>query len=66
MMNRLKASPLVFGQGTLACATAHNLDNLGRIVDLDVLAEASKTGLVAAVLFIVAIVAATVAGVLEA
>ena len=65
-MNRLKASPLVFGQGTLACATAHNLDNLGRIVDLDVLAEASKTGLVAAVLFIVAIVAATVAGVLEA
>lgn len=66
MMNRLKASPLVFGQGTLACATAHNLDNLGRIVDLDVLAEASKTGLVAAVLFIVAIVGATVAGVLEA
>lgn len=65
-MNRLKASPLVFGQGTLACATAHNLDNLGRIVDLDVLAEASKTGLVAAVLFIVAIVGATVAGVLEA
>ena len=65
-MNRLKASPLVFGQGTLACATAHNLDNLGRIVDLDVLAEASKTGLVAAVIFIVAIVGGTVAGVLEA
>jgi len=64
-MNRLKASPLVFGQGTLACATAHNLDNLGRIVDLDVLTEASKTGLVAAVLFIVAIVGGTVAGVLE-
>ncbi len=66
MINRLKASPLVFGQGTLACATAHNLDNLGRIVDLDVLAEASKTGLAAAVLFIVAIVGGTVAGVLEA
>ena len=65
-MNRLKASPLVFGQGTLACATAHNLDNLGRIVDLDVLTEASKTGLVAAVIFIVAIVGGTVAGVLEA
>jgi hypothetical protein len=65
-MNRLKASPLVFGQGTLACATAHNLNDLGRIVDLDVLAEASKTGLVAAVFFIVAIVAGTVAGVLEA
>jgi hypothetical protein len=65
MMDRLKASPLVFGQGTLACATAHNLDNLGRIVDLDVLTEASKTGLVAAVLFIVAIVGGTVAGVLE-
>jgi hypothetical protein len=64
-MDRLKASPLVFGQGTLACATAHNLDNLGRIVDLDVLTEASKTGLVAAVLFIVAIVGGTVAGVLE-
>ena len=64
-MNRLKASPLVFGQGTLACATAHNLDNLGRIVDLDVLTEASKTGLVAAVLFVVAIVGGTVAGVLE-
>jgi hypothetical protein len=66
MMDRLKASPLVFGQGTLACATAHNLDNLGRVVDLDVLTEASKTGLVAAVLFIVAIVGGTVAGVLEA
>ena len=66
MMNRLKASPLVFGQGTLACATAHNLGDLGRIVDLDVLAEASKTGLVAAVIFIVAIVGGTVAGVLEA
>ena len=65
MMDRLKASPLVFGQGTLACATAHNLDNLGRIVDLDVLTEASKTGLVAAVLFVVAIVGGTVAGVLE-
>ena len=65
-MNRLKASPLVFGQGTLACATAHNLNDLGRIVDLDVLAEASRTGLVAAVLFIVAIVGGTVAGVLEA
>jgi len=65
-MNRLKASPLVFGQGTIACATAHNLDNLARIVDLDVLAEASKTGLVAAVFFIVAIVGGTVAGVLEA
>ena len=65
-MNRLKASPLVFGQGTLACATAHNLDNLARLVDLDVLAEASKTGLVAAVFFIVAIVGGTVAGVLEA
>ena len=65
-MDRLKASPLVFGQGTLACATAHNLDNLARIVDLDVLAEASKTGLVAAVFFIVAIVGGTVAGVLEA
>ena len=65
-MNRLKASPLVFGQGTLACATAHNLDNLARIVDLDVLTEASKTGLVAAVFFIVAIVGGTVAGVLEA
>ena len=64
-MNRLKASPLVFGQGTLACATAHNLDNLGRIVDLDVLTEASKTGLVAAVLLVVAIVGGTVAGVLE-
>ncbi len=66
MMDRLKASPLVFGQGTLACATAHNLDDLARIVDLDVLAEASKTGLAAAVLFIVAIVGGTVAGVLEA
>jgi len=65
-MTRLKASPLVFGQGTLACATAHNLNDLGRIVNLDVLAEASKTGLVAAVLFIVAIVGGTVAGVLEA
>ncbi len=65
-MDRLKASPLVFGQGTLACATAHNLDDLARIVDLDVLAEASKTGLAAAVLFIVAIVGGTVAGVLEA
>ena len=65
-MNRLKASPLVFGQGTLACATAHNLNDLGRIVDLDVLAEASRTGLVAAVLFIVAIVGGTVAGILEA
>jgi predicted permease len=65
-MNRLKASPLVFGQGTLACATAHNLNDLGRIVNLDVLAEASKTGLVAAVFFIVAIVGGTVAGVLEA
>ena len=64
-MDRLKASPLVFGQGTLACATAHNLDNLGRIVDLDVLTEASKTGLVAAVLFVVAIVGGTVAGLLE-
>ena len=65
-MNRLKASPLVFGQGTLACATAHNLNDLARIVDLDVLAEASRTGLVAAVFFIVAIVGGTVAGVLEA
>jgi len=65
-MNRLKASPLVFGRGTLACATAHNLNDLGRIVDLDVLAEASRTGLVAAVLFIVAIVGGTVAGILEA
>jgi len=65
-MNRLKASPLVFGQGTLACATAHNLNDLGRIVNLDVLTEASKTGLVAAVLFIVAIVGGTVAGILEA
>jgi len=65
-MNRLKASPLVFGQGTLACATAHNLNDLGRIVDLDVLAEASRTGLVAAVLFIVAIVGGTIAGILEA
>jgi hypothetical protein len=65
-MNRLKASPLVFGQGTLACATAHNLNDLGRIVNLDVLTEASKTGLVAAVFFIVAIVGGTVAGVLEA
>jgi predicted permease len=64
-MNRLKASPLVFGQGTLACATAHNLGDLGRIVNLDVLAEASKTGLVAAVFFIVAIVGGTVAGILE-
>lgn len=66
MMNRLKASPLVFGNGTLACATAHNLDNLGRIVDLDVIAEASKTGLVAAVIFVVAIAGGTVAGILEA
>lgn len=66
MMNRLKASPLVFGQGTLACATAHNMNDLARIMNLEVLAEASKTGLVAAVLFIVAIVGGTVAGVLEA
>ncbi len=66
MIDALKASPLVFGNGTLACATAHNLGDLGRIVDLDVIAEASKTGLAAAVLFIVAIVGGTVAGVLEA
>ncbi len=65
-MNRLKASPLVFGQGTLACATAHNLDDLARIVDLDVLAERLEDRLVAAVFFIVAIVGGTVAGVLEA
>jgi hypothetical protein len=56
----------VFGNGTLACATAHNLGDLGRIVDLDVIAEASKTGLVAAVIFVVAIVGGTVAGILEA
>ena len=35
-----------FSQGTIACAVAHNWENLEAVADPAVLQEASKTGLV--------------------
>ena len=46
----IKKSPLRYVQGTLACAAAHNLEQLQQVLDLAVLQEASKTGVVLATL----------------
>ena len=44
----MKKSPLRYVQGTLACAVAHNLEQLEQVLDPAVLQEASKTGVVLA------------------
>jgi len=44
----IKKYPLRYVQGTLACAVAHNLEQLQQVVDPAVLQEASKTGVVLA------------------
>ena len=44
----IKKYPLRYVQGTLACAVAHNLEQLQQVIDPAVLQEASKTGVVLA------------------
>ena len=44
----IEKSPLRYVQGTLACAVAHNLEQLQQVIDPAVLQEASKTGVVLA------------------
>lgn len=46
------SSSLFFSQGTLACAVAHNLNDLQAVFDPAVLQEASKTGVVLAVMLL--------------
>ena len=44
MKEQLKSAAALFSEGTLACAIAHNLEDLTAVADLAVMQEASKTG----------------------
>ena len=44
MKEQLKQAAALFSEGTLACAIAHNLEDLTAVADLAVMQEASKTG----------------------
>ena len=44
MKDNLKHAATFFSEGTLACAIAHNLEDLTAVADLAVMQEASKTG----------------------
>ena len=44
MKEQLKHAAALFSEGTLACAVAHNLEDLTAVADLAMIQEASKTG----------------------
>ena len=44
MKDQLRHAGTLFSEGTIACAIAHNVEDLTALADISVMQEASKTG----------------------